>query len=66
MSPAPLKHAPSARDRTNKKKLSVSRECKKKLLYTLAAWSRGLILPSGARGPGLNSRSSPQTSLSGT
>ena len=29
----------------------------------MAAWSSGLILISGARGPGLNSRSSPDSSV---
>ena len=29
----------------------------------MAAWSSGMILASGARGPGLNSRSSPDSSV---
>jgi hypothetical protein len=33
--------------------------------HQLAAWSSGMILASGARGPGLNSRRSPQSGLGG-
>ena len=34
-------------------------EAEKKHIRSLAAWSSGMILAQGARGPGINSRSSP-------